>query len=176
MHKNTGLFVTILAIFAALVVGVNIGTKLITKTQTPLPSTVATVNPNLSPTPILLVYSNTMCGFTVKYPVTLTLIDSETGNSAILNNAQDPKQSIAIACQKEIPRPPIAQTRIETVKLSDPAGTSTVSAKLFHDSSPKDGTPIDELIFTNPKNGLDIFIAGYGETYNEIIKTVTLSP
>jgi hypothetical protein len=176
MHKNTSLFVTILAIFAALVVGVNIGKKLIPQTQAPLLSTVATVNPNLSPTPVLLVYSNTMCGFTLKYPVTLTLIDSESGNSAILNNAQDPKLSIAIACQKEIPRPPVAETRIEMIKLPDPAGISTISAKLYHDSSAKDGSPIDELIITNPKNGLDIFIAGYGETYNEIIKTVTLSP
>lgn len=176
MHKNTYLFVTFLSIFAALVVGVNIGKKLLPQTQQSLTSTVAPLNPNVTPTPILLLYTNTMCGFTLKYPATLTLVDSETGNSAILNNAEDEKQSMAIACQKEIPRPPIVASQIETLKIFDTNGTSTISAKLYHDASAKDGTPTDALIFTNPKNRLDIFIAGYGDIYNEVIKSVTLTP
>jgi len=95
--------------------------------------------------------------------------------SAILTNTKDTTQSLAIACQKNIPRPALNSTRIETILIPNPGG-ATVSANLYHDSSAKDGSPIDELIFRNPRNGIDIFIAGVGDTYNQVIKTVRLLP
>jgi len=99
----------------------------------------------------------------------------DTTQSAILTNAKDTSQSVAVACQKNIPRPAIGSTKVETILIPNPSG-ATVSANLYHDSSAKDGSPIDELIFRNPKNGIDIFIAGASVTYNQIIKTVRLLP
>jgi hypothetical protein len=170
MHRNTYLFVIFLAVFAALVVGVNIGRKL---TAVPNPPA-APSNPTPIPTLTPLNYTNSVCGFTLAYPATLTMMGNTT-TSAILANAKDAKQSVAIACQKDIPRPALTPANIETILIPNPGG-ATVSASLYHDSSAKDGSPIDELIFRNPKNGIDIFIAGIGDSYNQIIRTVELLP
>jgi hypothetical protein len=170
MHRNTYLLVIFLAVFAALVVGVNIGRHFTRQTNSPPLAT-----PTAIPTPpLLLSYTNTVCGFSLNYPATLTMMGNTT-SSAILTNTKDTTQSVAIACQKDIPRPALNPANIETMLIQTPEGT-TVSAHLYHDSSAKDGSPINELIFRNPKNGIDIFIAGIGDTYNQLIKTVQLIP
>ncbi len=158
MHRNTYLFVTFLAVFAALVVGVNVGRQL-TSRQSPI----APPSPTPIPTHVPISYTNPLCGFTLDYPASLTMMGNTTA-SAILTNTEDTTQSVVITCQKDIPRPALVPENIETILIQSPGG-STVSAKLYHDSSAKDGTPIDELIFRNPKNGIDIFIAGIGETF-----------
>lgn len=165
MHRNTYLVVSILGIFAALVVGVNIG-----KSMKPQES-----QPTLTPTPtvptetVLKTYTNAYCGFSIDLPTTLTVMDNASG-SAIFNNPSDATQSIAMTCQKEIPRPPLTQDKIDRLSLVTPAG-STVSATLYHDQD-KDGSPVNSLIFTHPINTMDIFIAGYGETFDAAIKSI----
>jgi len=170
MHRNTYLLVIILAVFAALVVGVNIGRQFAPTKQTPAAPPRPTPVPALGPA----AYTNSVCGFTLDYPATLTMMGNATA-SAILTNTKDTSQSVAIACQKDIPRPALKPANRETVLIQNPGG-STVSAGLYHDSSAKDGSPIDELIFRNPKTGVDIFIAGVGDTFNQIIKTVRILP
>lgn len=158
MHRNTFLLVVFLAIFAALVIGVNIGKRgASTAEPTPIPTQA----------PVTQHYSG--CGITLEFPTTLTLMDSASG-SAVLIDKTNTDQSIVIACQKDIPRPAVSTDAIETLNIG------STSAKLYHDASPKDGSKIDELIFTHPKTDLDVFIAGFGETFNAIIKTVTLLP
>jgi hypothetical protein len=169
MHRNTYLLVIFLALLAALVVGVNIGKSFTTK-QVPSAPSSPTPMPTLAP----LSYTNTVCGFSLLYPADLTMMENTTA-SAILTNTKDTTQSVIIACQEDIPRPALALSNIEKILIPNPKGT-TVSANLYHDSSPKDGSPIDELIFKNPKNGIDIFIAGIGETFNQVIRTVRLLP
>lgn len=177
MHRNTYLFVTFLAVFAALVVGVNLGKRssppsnaMTTITPTPLrPSDSA----GQAPTPTTALYTNKECGFSLDYPAGLTLMEGATG-SAFLVNTQNQNESVAIACQEEIPRPPLTADKIETRTIYNPTKTASVSARLYHDASAKDGTPIDELIFRHPKTGIDIFIAGFGETFDNIIATVKL--
>lgn len=164
MHRNTYLLVIFLAIFASLVVGVNLGKRLNPPTPlTPTPSSTTT------PTSTSSKYTNETCGFSLIYPTTLTLTDGAT-NSALFIHTTVKDQSIAVACQEEIPRPPLTTDRIETMIIS------SVSAKLYHDASAKDGTQIDELIFRNPKTGMDIFIAGFGETFDQVIETLKLIP
>jgi hypothetical protein len=170
MHRNTYLLVIILAVFAALVVGVNIGRQLTATRQALITPSSPTPIPTLAP----LSYTNTVCGFSLLFPASLTMMGNTTA-SAILTNSRDTTQSVAIACQKDIPRPALNPSNIETVLIQNPGGT-TISAHLYHDSSSKDGTTIDELIFRNPKNGFDIFIAGIGDTYKKIISTVQLLP
>ena len=161
MHRNTYLLVVFLAVFAALVVGVNLGKRL---QPTPLAPTSA---PTATPTAVdsLLQYSG--CGISLQYPTTLTLMDSASGSALFVDKANT-DQSVVVTCQKDIPRPALTTDNIETIVIS------SVSAKLYHDASPKDGSAIDELIFRHPKTGLDVFIAGFGETFNSIIKTVKL--
>jgi hypothetical protein len=58
---------------------------------------------------------------------------------------------------------------MEVVKIG------STSATLFHDASQKDGTPVDKLIFTLPSLPLmDVYVAGFGDTFNALIKTITI--
>jgi hypothetical protein len=172
MHRNTYLLVTVLAVFAALVVGVNIG-----KTLKPTVETPAALSPTPTPprTTEPMVYTNTSCGFALTFPSTLTLMDSAT-RSALLIHESDTEQSVALACQADIPRPPLTGDKIETLTLYNEAKTASVTARLYHDASANDGTPIDQLIFTHPTTSMDVFIAGFGETFDQLIKTIKLLP
>jgi hypothetical protein len=165
MPKNTFVFIALLAVFAALVVGVNIGRSLNKSpeisTETPI------ITPSLTVTPTPAVTRYTGCGITLTYPKTLTKLDIETGG-AMLINSTDTKQSIAIACQKDIPKPALVSENIESLKIG------SVSAKLYHDSSEKDGTAVDKLLFTHPKTGQDVYVSGFGETFTSIISSIAL--
>jgi hypothetical protein len=173
MHRNTYLLVIFLSIFAALVVGVNIGKRMSGSTSTVAPAPTPTIEQE--PTPTTAVYLNKACGFAFAYPTTLSLMDNATG-SALLVHATDKNESIAVACQEEIPRPPITASNIENMVIYNETKTASLSARLYHDASAQDGTPIDELIFRNPKTGMDVFIAGFGATFDQIIDTLILVP
>lgn len=168
MHRNTYLLVAILAVIAALILGVNIGRNTV---STPPFAEPSATPQSETPTPTgitLLRYMNAECGFSLQYPATYSITENEDG--ATLNDQNDITKIIYIACQEEIPRVPLTPDRIETIQIG------TVSAELYHDSSEKDGTPIDKLIFTHPSGNVDIYIAGFGEAYNNIIQTITVNP
>lgn len=164
MHRNTYLLVIVLAVFAALLVGVNIGKRL--QKQLPAP-------PVPTPTPSITIqtYVDTYCGFSLSYPSDYTVLENASG-SAILNNPADKMQSITMTCQKAIPRPALTADKIESFPIPE----GSISATLYHDSSAKDGTPIDALIFRHPTNGMDCFIAGYGSAFDAAIKTLHILP
>lgn len=114
---------------------------------------------------------NTYCGFSFAYPANYTVLENASG-SAILNNAADKTQSITLTCQKEIPRPALSEDKIESFPIPE----GSISATLYHETSPKDGTPIDAVIFRHPTNGMDGFVAGYGDAFNAAIKTLQILP
>lgn len=174
MHRNTYLLVTFLAILAALVVGVNIGKKLagpssVTKPSTPLNTPAPTITAQVS----TQIYTNAFCNTTLQYPQTFTKLTDASG-SAVLVDSADTKQSILITCQKNIPPPPLPSNQIETINILSTSSNSGVSAMLYHDKSAKDGTLVDELIIPIPKTSLDFYIAGYGDTFNQVIRSITL--
>jgi hypothetical protein len=173
MHRNTYLVVSILAVLAALVVGVNVGKK-ISPVQPTIENPTPTVSVAAIPTVSRETFTDTSCGFSLTYGSEFTLMNSSSG-SAILNFANDKTKSIIMACQNNIPRPPLPADKIESLTLYTTTGAS-VSAKLYHDQSQKDGTSIDALIFTHPTSKLDVFIAGYGSAYNEVLKTIQIIP
>lgn len=165
MARNTLLLVILLAVVAALVVGVQIGRRI-----NPSLSAVPTPTPLLAtptPTPSTLTHTNTYCGVSFSYPSSLALTPGASG-SAVLTGAGE---TILMACQKDIPRPPLAPDRIEQASIA-----GVLDAKIYHDASPKDGTPIDALIFNNRNNGLDVFISGLGTAFNQLISTIQLLP
>lgn len=168
MHKNTLLLASLLAVIASLLVGFNVGRNM---SQSAVPE--PTPTPNLSPTPTLAYLTETSCGVSFQYPNTLTAMES-SGSGLILANLTSPESSIVMVCQEEIPRVPLAPNLMESTSIKAATGTATVSATLYHDTSAKDGTPIDKLIFTHPKTGLDVFIAGYGATFNQLINSLKL--
>ena len=169
MHRNTYLLVTLLAVFAALLVGVNVGKKLGVQPGAVLPTPTASVNPPVSPTPKLALYSDPYCGISLNYPDSFTKLASATGGAMLVDTANT-KNSIAVACQEDIPRPALGPESIETVRIG------TISGVLYHDTSLKDGTPIDSLIFTHPGNKKDVYIAGLGPMFQQILTTLQVLP
>jgi hypothetical protein len=170
MHRNTLLLVSILAVCAALLIGVNIG-KLMTKQA---PSAPPTQTPTPTPGQSMQTYRDMYCGFSLTYPASFTILENASG-SAILHNTADKTQSLTVTCQTAIPRPAIPADKIETLTIPTVSGAS-IAATLYHNSSARDGTPIDEVIFKHPTNGMDAFVAGYGATFNAAIKTLQILP
>lgn len=174
MPRNTFIFLCMLSIVAALVVGVNVNRFIHPES----PQVAQLPSPTPSPTPSLeertTLYKSKDCNVSFSYPATLTEIQEAT-NSAILLNPDDKTMSLLIACQKDIPKPPLAAGKIENIKIaSNSAAPNGYAAKRYHDSSQKDGTPIDTLIFTHPTSKMDVFIATVGFPLDELLTTLTL--
>lgn len=170
MHKNTLMVVSFLAVIAALLVGFNLGRRM--QSASPV-SDEAKITPITSPTPTLAYLSGNTCGITFQYPNTLTPIES-TASGTILASRDKPDDSIVIICQHDIPRTPLTDDRMERMTIRAATGSATISATLYHDASAKDGSPIDKLIFTHPKTGLDVFVGGIGPIYEHLLKTLKL--
>ena len=70
----------------------------------------------------------------------------------------------------------LPQEKIETVGVWNSDRSASISAKLYHDASQKDGTPIDKVIATIPGKNLDIFIAGLPPTLTTILRSFKFIP
>lgn len=169
MPRNTLIVVSLLAVFAALIVGVNIGKNFASPQPTPFLSATPTFAATPTPPIQRISYRNEFCGITLQYPSSMNKLENAS-DSAIFTDPNIPSDTVILTCQKDIPRPPLAESSIETVQIS------SVSAKLYHDTSGKDGTPIDKLIFKNPDTKLDVYLAGSGPTFDTILSTVSILP
>lgn len=159
MPRNTLFLVVGLAVLAAIVVGANIMGM---GRPTPIPP-IATI----TPTPATHAYTSETCGITFQYPTSYTQAQTPENNALFTDTSGN---SIVALCQKDIPRVPLPDDKIETITIGD------VSANLYHDASQKDGTPVDKLIFTHPKTGLDVYIVGYGIGFSQVVSTLQLLP
>lgn len=165
MHRNTYLLVLLLTILACLVVGVNLGKK-IAKTPVAIQPTPVTLPvPTIQPTPKITLYTNSYCGVSVNYPETFTI--SESSNTGVSFTTKSGNE-VALTCQKDIPRPALPTEQTESVTVA------SVSAKLYHDARPKDGTPIDIIIFRHPTNGMDVYLAGLGKDLTNFASTISI--
>lgn len=162
MAKSTALVVAVLAVLVVTIIGVNLIPGKRGAAQNPPPAKTA-------PTPVtnLLTHTDAVCGIEIGYPDNLNILEGPTG-SVIFTGKSNTANVIIATCQTNIPRPAITSDKIEELK------SGSVSASLYHDASAKDGRPIDKLIFTNPRNNLDIFISGYGPEFQEIIGNIKL--
>ncbi len=162
MHKNTFLLVLVLSVIAALLVGVNIGRTFQTK-----PDQLFIDTPLVTPTqaPQSSIFKNTTCGITLSLPPQ-TQAEAVASKSARFVSAD--QSVIQFACEREIPKFPIPIEQIENIQIA------SISAKLYHTKSAKDGTPFDALIFRNLNTAMDIYLAGLGSTFSAIIQTIEL--
>jgi hypothetical protein len=183
MHRNTFVFVIFLAVLSAVIAGINISNRMHPPEIIPIPTPISQSN-DASPTiptedssttepangkKQMRTYTNDYCGVSLSYDPSILKSNEEASDSATFTNVTNPDDTILLACATEIPRPPLTQENIETVLVA------SLSADLYHDSSAKDGTKIDAVIFTHPKNSRDILIAGYGKMYEELLLTVTVN-
>lgn len=168
MHKNTFVFVVVLALFATIVVFVNVRApkpSAVVPTPTPITATPADL-------PQFITYTNDVCGITLSIPDNHEKLESST-SGAIFINTQNAAESIILTCQQEIPRVPLPPEKIEALTITKSDG-STIAASLYHDATANDGTPIDKLIFTNPDKNIDVYLAGIGNTFQQVIRSLTL--
>lgn len=162
MHKNTFLLITFLAIVAALLVGFNLGKKYNPPAQEPTPQ-------SISPTPVPiqhLPYTNTRCGISFLYPNTATFTETSSQSAQLVFANENP---IVMVCDKEIPGVAIPEENIEKLTIA------SVSATLYHTDTPKDGTPIDIVLFKHPKTGMTVFLSGLGSSFTALIESITLA-
>ncbi len=172
MHRNTYLLVSMLAVLASLVVGVNIGRQFrptdTTQFQTSLTPTMSPTQPTEATTSSTKPYRNDVCKVAFDYPGNFTLFESASGSAAFTGPTTN--DGILLTCQKDIPRPGVTRENTEDIRIG------SVAAKLYHTQSQKDGTPIDSLIFRHPGTKLDFFLAGTGDAFRKLISSVTLLP
>lgn len=168
MHRNTYLLVSFLAVIAALIVGVNIGR---TPSPSPTPQVPTQITGIPSPTPVapqVRTYNNATCRVRFEYPDTFTQLESASQAAAF----RGPKdgEGLLFTCQKDIPRPSVTEENMESVRISSVSGT------IYHTMSTGDGTVIDSLIIRHPATKLDIFLAGSGQIFKDVVSTLTLTP
>lgn len=156
MHRNTYLLVSVLAVIAALVIGINIGRQVATP---PSPTPTPIVTPPQEEVIISKTkpYRNEFCKVAFDYPDNFALLENASGSAAFSGPAAD--EGILLTCQKDIPRPEIAQENVEEIRIG------TVAAKLYNNQS---------LIFRHPGTKLDVFLAGSGEIFQNLLKTLTI--
>lgn len=188
MAKGTLIILFLLAIIASLLIGINIGKKLtlslVSNPQlttynlqlSPSPTTynlqltanppTASSSPSASPKPRKTTgtstFQNSTCGFQFSYPGSYLKEKTVNTESIIFTDPDDPGSMIATTCAKTIPRPPVTADKIESIMMGGAPAT------LFHDQD-KDKTPRDEVIVKHPKNGMEIIIAGFGESFQKVI-------
>lgn len=170
MPGNTYRLVSILAVIAAFLIGFNIGRstgRVVRETgNVPQKTTVtAAVTPTPSPIPDLT-FDDTACRFTFDYPAVFSVEKDSSGSGSVTNKAGN--TVLLFACSKDIPRPALPKDKTETVKVA------SIAATLYHETSPKDGSPLDIVIFRHPKTGSDIYIAGVDEGLRHTYSTVTV--
>ena len=143
MHRNTYLFISLLAIIAALLIGINLG-KILTK-SVPVASSETRPTPTTKIT--LLTYTDTFCGFSLVYPSTFQVLENASG-SAILHMQSDTAQAITLICQKNIPIPAGTSAPLS---LPTTRGAS-ISAKLYTDTT----ATVEAVLFHHPTNGMAV--------------------
>ncbi|MEK7543239.1 MAG: hypothetical protein AAB557_00040 [Patescibacteria group bacterium] len=166
--RNTYLLISILAVIAALMIGINIGRRFQSSGAfTPSPQ------PRITPTiqivvPAVKNYRNNFCKVAFDYPNTFTVLENASGSAAF--TGENPDDGIIITCQKDIPKPSVSSQSTEDIRIG------SVAATLYHTQTASDGASIDSLIFRHPMTKLDVFLAGTGEVFRKLISSITLLP
>jgi len=169
MHRNTAIFIAILAVIAGLVVIVNIqntASQQIQPPSAPIPAT--------TPAPVTInTHTSTDCGVSLEYPSNLKVVESTT-SSTMFYDTSKPEDSVLLTCQQANPIIPEQSERIEDVAIHYASGSATISGTLYRTTTQENGTQVSNLIFTNPVNGLHILLAGLGRTFEQIMASIQL--
>ncbi len=173
MPKNTFILVALLAVVAAIITGVNLMKP---KEALKEPARAAPIIPPPSQgTPSAqqkqapgTAFESTTCGVAFSSPETHEKFGDPTTNGVFFVNASDQNDATYIGCLKSVPRPTVTPDKIEKITVASVSGT------LYHDASEKSGKPVNKLIFTHPKNGLEVLIVGYGSGFDQIVSSLTI--
>lgn len=186
MAKGTILLILFLVAISSLLFGISIGKRIglnLASVSAPTP-TMIPKQPSPSPTPMdygttsqstqsntslntingVTYFTDRTCGYTFSIPSSHVEQKTSNNKSTILADPDNQDEAIATTCAPDIPEPPVTAANTETVTISDVSGT------LYHDKNP-DGSPRDEVIIKHPTNGMEIIIAGYGDTFQQVLSS-----
>jgi len=110
------------------------------------------------------VYNNFDYNFSIKHPTDWQEVATGKGGVTFTKG----KDKIVATIALQIPRPALPEDKSEVFFLD------TLSGRLYHDTAAKDGTPLDKVIATLPDGKNDIYIAGYGSVFDQMILTFKL--
>ena len=184
MAKGTIKLFFSISIFATILFGINLGKKLVsnqlpttnyqlpTSILSPSPTPTIYIFPTISSSPSrtikkstgITTYTDGTCGFSFSYPGSFIKQKSTNQQATIITDPDDPQAAIAATCAASIPRPPVTSDKIEAITMDK------VAATLYHDQN-SDGTPRDEVIVKHPTSGMEIILAGYGSTFQQVLTT-----
>ena len=185
MAKGTIIALFILTFFATLLIGINIGKKIgISQTNQQEISSVQGLTPTLSIlSPALQETRNSQistesaskettsyidqnCGVSIVYRGSYIKQDTTENSSTIILEKDNPKSAVFIACEKEIPEPPLPSDKIDDITIDGVLG------KLYHDTNAQDGSPRDEAIFDHPSRDFEVIIAGFGDYFQSALNSL----
>jgi hypothetical protein len=128
----------------------------------------------VAPTPVsILPYTSASCGVSLLYPSNLTPVESTTSGTAFVDTIH-PNQSVVLDCKPTIPPFAVTPDNVESVTVHSAGGTATISGKIYHTTAAQDGSHVDKLVVLNAKKGVDVYLGGYGATYQQIIQSLKL--
>lgn len=186
MPKATFLLFFVLTAISMLLIGVQIGRKTASFSTSPPPSV---TNQQVSPSPLpqptptttprptssqtsqssssdgsTSTFSDRRCGYSFSFPGSFMKQKTVNEKSTIFTDPDDATQAIAATCASSLPKPPLPDSKKESITMDNQIGT------LYHDQNP-DVTPRDEVFVKHPTNGMEIIIAGYGATFEQALSS-----
>jgi len=178
MHRNTAITISFLAIIATLLIGLNLGRKLSGENLSASPQIALNPSPvlaspyisNASPATNVAgttskTYLHHGCGISFEHPADFTIV--EATNAARLT-APNNENKIDLVCDTSLAAPPVTPEKTEIASIAGQMVT------IYHDQQVADTTPVDVVILTNTRMNLDIAIMGFGEVFNNLLKTVKI--
>lgn len=179
--KTTTFLLFLLSLLATLLLGINIGKKLLPSipSSSQQPQLSITQSPTLSITPIITIsqdisisptiseystYTDKICQYSFSYPSFFIRQAAENKKAIIFADAENLENSIAVVCSSSIPRPPVTEDKTEEIVIDD------IPASLYHDQT-KEGKSRDEVIVKHPKLDMEIIIAGFGPAFDQAVST-----
>lgn len=174
MQRNTLLFTIFLAIFAAIVVGVNLGHMIASNSPpTTNNSQLTTHNsqPILTPTPTpipLLTFTIDVCGVSLSYPSSYTKLSLDNNTTTFLNPLA-PVEATTIQCQSFLPKVTPKGATATNFSIGSVSGTLYIPPAATDSAQDK-----EKLYLRNTAKKKDILISGSGDTFENLLKTLTI--
>jgi hypothetical protein len=177
MPRNTLVVVIVLAIFAALVVGVNIGKGNSSSQVSLIPSpTPNELIPSPTVTPKLFLYTNTYCGLSFQYPETLKRMDAGIASSSAVFNDNSSDSSIIVLCGASVPLESIDS--LEAIPITIPlqgSDTASVSGKMYiESSSASSSSQLTHIVIPKLPNKMELIISIKGSIIEQILSSLQI--
>ncbi len=163
MHRNTFFFILFLAVFAAIVAGINITRYVSPQTTTEPTQTASQITPALTPQKQTQWVTKETCDISFSHPAIFQSIDIGTGGITLVNTNNE-NEFLIILCQNT---PPVNKNMNATEKKQ----IGTVSAQLYAEQQENQRKT---LVFQHPSSKKYLYISGTIESFDEVLMSIQI--